>query len=53
MGTQYDCIIIGGGVSGLTAGAYLAKAGISTLILPNTPLPVKPDYRQSLADNPM
>ncbi len=33
MASQYDCIIIGGGVGGLTAGAYLARAGISTLVL--------------------
>jgi len=30
---DYDVIIIGGGVSGLTAGAYLAKAGLKTLVL--------------------
>lgn len=29
---EYDIIIIGGGVNGLTAGAYLQKAGLSTAI---------------------
>jgi phytoene dehydrogenase-like protein len=30
--SEYDVIIIGGGVNGLTAGAYLQKAGLSTAI---------------------
>jgi phytoene dehydrogenase-like protein len=30
--SDYDIIIIGGGVNGLTAGAYLQKAGFSTAI---------------------
>lgn len=30
---MYDCIIIGGGISGLTASLYLARAGIKTLVL--------------------
>src|ERR1700710_2953862 len=30
---QYDAIIVGGGHNGLVNGAYLAKAGLSTLIL--------------------
>ena len=30
--SDYDVIIIGGGVNGLTAGAYLQKAGLSTAI---------------------
>jgi phytoene dehydrogenase-like protein len=29
---KYDAIIVGGGVAGLTAAAYLAKSGYSTLI---------------------
>jgi phytoene dehydrogenase-like protein len=29
----YDAIVVGGGHNGLTAGAYLARAGLSTLIL--------------------
>jgi phytoene dehydrogenase-like protein len=32
-GTQYDAIIVGGGHNGLVNGAYLAKAGLKTLIL--------------------
>lgn len=30
---MYDCVIIGGGISGLTASLYLARAGIKTLVL--------------------
>ena len=30
--TSYDVIVIGGGINGLTAGAYLAKAGAKVLI---------------------
>ena len=33
MTTSYDAIIVGGGHNGLTCGAYLAKAGLSTLVL--------------------
>jgi phytoene dehydrogenase-like protein len=29
----YDAIIVGGGHNGLTAAAYLARAGLSTLVL--------------------
>lgn len=29
---DYDAIVIGGGIAGLTASAYLAKAGLSTLL---------------------
>jgi phytoene dehydrogenase-like protein len=30
---SYDAIVIGGGHNGLVAAAYLAKAGIHTLVL--------------------
>jgi phytoene dehydrogenase-like protein len=33
MATSYDAIVIGGGHNGLTASAYLGKAGIKTLVL--------------------
>src|SRR5919106_3596224 len=31
--TEYDAIVVGGGHNGLVNGAYLAKAGLRTLIL--------------------
>ncbi|MFL5778566.1 MAG: phytoene desaturase family protein [Chloroflexota bacterium] len=34
---SYDAIVIGGGHNGLTNGAYLAKAGLKTLILERRP----------------
>ena len=30
---DYDVIVIGGGINGLTAAAYLGKAGLKTLVL--------------------
>ena len=30
---DYDVIVIGGGINGLTAGCYLQKAGLKVLIL--------------------
>ncbi len=33
MATDYDVIVIGSGHNGLTCGAYLAKAGLKTLVL--------------------
>ena len=33
MTPSYDAIIVGGGHNGLTCGAYLAKAGLRTLVL--------------------
>lgn len=33
MSKQYDVIIIGAGPNGLTAGAYLAKAGLKVLVV--------------------
>ncbi len=31
--TSYDAVVIGAGHNGLTCGAYLAKAGLQTLVL--------------------
>lgn len=33
MEMKYDVIILGGGPNGLACGAYLAKAGLKTLLL--------------------
>ena len=30
---EYDVIIVGGGINGITAGCYLQKAGLKVLIL--------------------
>lgn len=36
---HYSVIVIGAGVGGLSAAAYLAKAGIGTLVIERTPFP--------------
>lgn len=33
MTEHYDAIVVGGGISGLTASAYLARAGLNTVLL--------------------
>jgi len=38
LSSQYDVIVIGSGHNGLVCGAYLAKAGLKTLILERRPL---------------
>ena len=37
-GHTYDAIVVGGGHNGLVNGAYLAKAGLRTLILERRPV---------------
>jgi len=37
-GRTYDAIVVGGGHNGLVNGAYLAKAGLTTLILERRPV---------------
>jgi len=37
-GTSWDAIVVGGGHNGLTTGAYLARAGLRTLILERRPI---------------
>jgi phytoene dehydrogenase-like protein len=37
-GGSWDAIVVGGGHNGLTTGAYLAKAGLRTLILERRPI---------------
>ena len=38
MSERYDAIILGGGHNGLTCGAYLARAGLSTIVLERRPV---------------
>ena len=57
MADRYDALIIGGGHNGLVCGAYLAKAGVKTLVLERRHLlggaavteEVFPGYRMSVA----
>ena len=58
---QHDVIVIGGGHNGLTTAAYLAKAGLTTLVLERrdvlggatlTESPV-PGYKFSVASYPV
>jgi phytoene dehydrogenase-like protein len=54
---MYDVVVIGGGHNGLTAAAYLGKAGLKTLVLERRPVlggaavteDFHPGYRNSIA----
>jgi phytoene dehydrogenase-like protein len=37
MTAAYDVVVVGGGVNGLTCAAYLAKAGVKTLVIERQP----------------
>jgi len=37
---RYKAVVIGAGVGGLSAAAYLAKAGVETLVIEQTPFRV-------------
>ena len=41
MAERYDAVIVGGGHNGLTTAAYLAKAGLRTLVLERRHVPPK------------
>lgn len=57
MAGTYDVVVIGGGHNGLTAAAYLGKAGLKTLVLERRPVlggaavteEFHPGYRNSIA----
>ncbi|MBL8669738.1 MAG: NAD(P)-binding protein, partial [Alphaproteobacteria bacterium] len=57
MSQRYDAIVVGGGHNGLTAAAYLGKAGLRTLVLERRGViggaavteEFHPGYRNSLA----
>src|SRR2546428_422452 len=37
LSAEFDCIIIGGGPNGLTCANYMARAGLSTLLIERLP----------------
>lgn len=60
MSTEFDAIVVGGGHNGLVAGAYLSRAGLSTLVVERrdvaggltAPVEYFPGYTASITNSP-
>ena len=45
--TQYDVVVVGGGHNGLVSACYLAKAGLSVLVLEGNADPIETDLSRN------